>query len=102
MRWRWWLAQVRCRLVPAISHHLERFETPLRVVSALVGLWFWSASVPLPLAPGAAIGGTLPTDPFNVAMRQAASLNQWAAFVTGLAVLLTVAAECVRLLARRS
>jgi hypothetical protein len=90
-----------------MPHHLERLEQPLRVVSALVGLcaavlWFWSASVPLPLAPGAEIGGTLATDPFNVAMRQSASLNQWAALMTGLAVLLTVAAECVRMLARRS
>ena len=107
LRWLWWLAQVRSRLALAMPHHLERLETPLRVVSALVGLcaaglWFLSASVPIPLAPGAAIGGTLPTDPFNEAIRQSASLNQWAALVTGLSVFLTVAAECVRLLARRS
>jgi hypothetical protein len=91
----------------AMPHHLERFETPLRWVSALVGLcaaglWFWSAYVPIPLAPGAAIGGTLPTDPFNEAIHQSAGLNRWAALITGLSVLFTVAAECVGLLARRS
>jgi hypothetical protein len=42
---------------------------------------------------GAAIGGTSPTDPFNVALRHSALLNQWAAGTTGLSVLIMVAAE---------
>jgi hypothetical protein len=69
----------------------------LQVLSGVVGLvaaalWFMSAAVPLPLTPGAAIGGTLPTNPFNVALRHSASLNEWAAAATGVSVLLSVAA----------
>ena len=56
-------------------------------------LWFMSAAGKLPLAPGAAIGGTSPTDPFNLALRHAAVLNQWAAGVTGVSVLFLALAE---------
>ena len=74
----------------------------LRILSGLVGLvaaglWFWSAAIDIPLAPGAAFGGTLPTDPFNVAIRHAANLSQWAAGMTGVSVLLMVLAEGVGL-----
>jgi len=72
----------------------------LKVLSGLVGLvaavlWFMSASGKLPLAPGAELGGTLPTDPFNVALRQAAQWNRWAAGATGTSVLLMVVAELI-------
>jgi hypothetical protein len=75
-----------------------RTQMGLRILSGLIGiaaavLWFMSASKQLPLVPGAAIGGTSPTDPFNVALRHSALLNQWAAGATGLSVLLMVAAE---------
>jgi hypothetical protein len=81
-------------------------QTGLRILSGLIGiaaavLWFMSAASKLPLAPGAAIGGTLPTDPFNVALRHSALLNQRAAGATGLSVLLMVAAEFVGLRIRR-
>jgi hypothetical protein len=70
----------------------------LKILSGLMGivaavLWFISASGKIPLAPGAEIGGTLPTDPFNVALRHSARLNQWAAGATGVSVLLMVLAE---------
>jgi hypothetical protein len=72
--------------------------TALRILSGVMGLvaavlWFMSASGKIPLAPGAAIGGTLPTDPFNVALRHSAHLNQWAAGATGASVFLMVLAE---------
>ena len=41
------------------------------------GLWAWSAMAPLPLSPGATIGATLPSDPFNVALAQSARFNAW-------------------------
>jgi hypothetical protein len=68
--------------------------------SAVVGLlaaalWFWSAASNPPLLSGGAIGGTLPTDPFNMAMHQAAWLNRWAALATGLAVALTVIGDVI-------
>jgi hypothetical protein len=50
-------------------------------------------SVPIPNAPGAAIGATLATDPFNVAMRLSALWNQYAAVATGLSVGLLAIAE---------
>ena len=59
-------------------------------------LWMLSASVDIPTAPGAAIGGTSPNEPFNVAMQRAASLNKWAAFATGLSTLLLVIAEGIQ------
>jgi hypothetical protein len=70
----------------------------LRMLSIIAGfaaaiLWFMSAAGKLPLAPGAAIGGTSPTDPFNLALRHAAVLNQWAAGVTGVSVLFLALAE---------
>jgi hypothetical protein len=73
--------------------------TVLKILSGLMGLvaavlWFTSASVTIPLAPGAAFGGTSPTDPFNVALRHSAHLNQWAAGATGASVLLMVVADC--------
>jgi hypothetical protein len=72
--------------------------TWLKIASVVIGLfaafcWIKSSLVPIPLAPGAAIGGTLPSDPFNVALRDAASWNQWAAGSTGVAVLLMAIAE---------
>lgn len=78
----------------------------LRILSGLIGiaaavLWFMSAAGKLPLAPGAAIGGTSPTDPFNVALHHSALLNQWAAGTTGISVLLMVAAEFMGLRIRR-
>jgi hypothetical protein len=73
-------------------------RTALKILSGLMGiiaavLWFMSASGEIPLAPGAEIGGTLPSDPFNVALRHSARLNQWAAGATGVSVLLMVLAE---------
>jgi hypothetical protein len=64
----------------------------------LVGLvaayfWFRSASVHIPLAPGAAIGGTLADNPFNVALRDAAIWNFRAALTTAISVFLLVVAE---------
>jgi hypothetical protein len=79
----------------------------LKILSGLVGivaavLWFMSASGKIPLAPGAEIGGTLASDPFNVALRHAARLNQWAAGTTGVSVLLMVLAEWTQLLIKPS
>jgi hypothetical protein len=73
-------------------------ERLLKVSSVLIGfvaaiLWMRSASVDIPTAPGAAIGGTLPSEPFNVALQKAAVLNKWAAFATGLSTILLVIAE---------
>ena len=77
-----------------------RVKAVVQVLSGLVGLaaailWFKSAAGPIPLAPGAEIGGTLPSDPFNVALRHSATLNEWAAGATGLSVLLSVASLAV-------
>jgi hypothetical protein len=76
--------------------------TTIKMVSGLFGLlaallWFLSAAGDIPLAPGAAIGGTLPTEPFNVAMHHSATLNTWAAAATGASVLLMVVAEFIDL-----
>lgn len=49
-------------------------------------VWFWSALAPLPPAPGAVLGGTTPSEPFNVAMAHVAWLNAWAAVFTGVSV----------------
>jgi hypothetical protein len=49
-------------------------------------LWFWSATVELPLAPGAVLDGTTPDHPFNIALHHAAYLNALAAFLTGVSV----------------
>jgi hypothetical protein len=73
-------------------------ETRLRIAAVLVGLaaaFFWveSSLVPIPLLPGAAIGGTLPEEPYNVAVRVAGWWNQWAALLTALSVALTAIAE---------
>lgn len=78
----------------------------IRILSGVVGLvaatlWFASAAAPLPLAPGASIGGTSPADPFNVALRHSAQLNEWAAGATGASVLLMVLGEFIDM-ARRS
>jgi len=59
-------------------------------------LWGWSALLPLPLAPGAAFGGTLPTDPFNAVLAQSARLNAWAAGLTAAAVLLAAVERWLR------
>jgi len=74
--------------------------TAVKILSGAIGLiaailWFMSAAGDLPLAPGAAIGGTLPTDPFNVALHHSARLNKWAAGATGASVLLMVIAEFI-------
>ncbi len=61
------------------------------------GLWIWSACVDLPTTPGAAIGGTSPDNLFNVALHKAAHLNAWAAFLTGLSVILAALERCFRL-----
>ena len=79
---------------------------PLKWLSIIVGfvaavLWWVSASVPPP-SPGAAIGGTEPSDPFNVALRDSAHLNQWAAIATGASVFLMSLAEAGELFARRA
>ena len=63
-------------------------------------VWLVSALEPLPLAPGAAIGGTLSTDPFNVALRHSAWLNMWAAGLTGVSVLFFALAEGCKELSR--
>jgi hypothetical protein len=72
----------------------------LQVLSGLIGfyaayLWFQSAALPLPLAPGAAFGGTSPSDPFNVALHQSALLNQQAATETAVAIILQVIATLI-------
>lgn len=72
----------------------------LKISSGVIGLiaavlWFMSAFGKIPPAPGAAIGGTSPADPFNVALRHSAQLNEWAALATGVSVLLMVLAEVV-------
>lgn len=61
----------------------------------LIAAWFWiaSAMVEIPAAPGAAFGGTSPEDPFNIAIRYAAQLNQWAALLTGVSTALLVIAS---------
>jgi hypothetical protein len=76
--------------------------TAVKILSGLIGLvaalfWFLSAAVDPPTAPGAAFGGTSPIDPFNVALRDAAHWNRWAAAATGVSVLLLVVAECMDL-----
>jgi hypothetical protein len=76
--------------------------TWLRVASVVVGFiaalcWINSSLVPIPNLPAAAIGGTDPSDPFNVALRDAAWWNQWAAFLTGVAVLLMAVVEALGL-----
>lgn len=65
----------------------------LSIVSAFGAavLWFWSAWLPLPNAPGASIGATSPDDPFNVALAFSARLNGWAALMTGVSVALNAA-----------
>ena len=70
----------------------------LKISSVVIGfvaavLWMRSASVDIPLSPGAAIGGTSPKEPFNVAMQNAAYWNKCAAFATGLSTALLVIAE---------
>jgi hypothetical protein len=75
---------------------IQAFLKSLKLLSATVGivaaiLWFRSASVEIPLAPGAEIGGTLPGDPFNVAART--SVEQMGCGTTGLSVLLPFVAE---------
>jgi hypothetical protein len=72
----------------------------LKLLSALIGIaaagiWFASAFSDIPLAPGAEIGGTLPTDPFNVALHHSALLNEWAAGATGASVLFMGIAEFI-------
>jgi hypothetical protein len=79
-------------------------ELSVKALSIIAGvaaaiLWFMSASVPIPNAPGAAIGSTLATDPFNVAMRLSAHLNQYAAVATGLSVGLLAIAEGIAIAA---
>jgi hypothetical protein len=74
------------------------WETRWRIAAVLVGLtaaffWMKSSLVPIPLLPGAAIGETLPEEPFNVGMRVAGWWNQWAAGLTALSVALTAIAE---------
>ena len=69
-----------------------------KLLASVIGLvaaacWFMSAFQNPPPAPGAAFGGTLPTDPFNVALAAAAWWNRWAAITTGLSVLLMAIAE---------
>jgi hypothetical protein len=82
---------------------MARILKVLSIVAGLfaAGFWFMSASVRIPLAPGAALGGTSPMDPFNVAIRHAAILNQWAAGLTCLSITATVLAEMVGFWVRR-
>lgn len=69
----------------------------LSVVAALIaaGLWFWASSRDIPLAPGAELGGTRADEAFNIALRQAAQLNKWAALATGISVSLMVVADLI-------
>ena len=77
--------------------NMPRLVMALKALSVVAGLvaalLWWKASGEVPLAPGAAIGGTLPDDPFNVALRQSAALNQWAALSTAASVFLMAIAE---------
>jgi hypothetical protein len=78
---------------------VRRVEISLKVLAGVIGLvaavlWLWSAWADLPPAPGAAIGGTSPTDPFNIALRHVASLNGYAALATGVSVLLNLSISC--------
>jgi hypothetical protein len=77
------------------------FEQCLRGLSVAFGIlaalfWLRSAFVQIPLLPGAAIGGTLPEDAFNVALHDAARWNFLAAAATAISVLLPAVAEGVR------
>ena len=63
-------------------------------------VWLVSAVEPLPLAPGAAFGGTSPTDPFNVALHHSAWLDMVAAGLTGVSVLFFALAEGCKELSR--
>jgi hypothetical protein len=79
---------------------LFSIRQPARFLSVLIGfiaagLWTLSASVDIPLSPGAAIGGTSPDEPFNVAMQQAAYLNKYAAFATAISTLLLMTVEII-------
>jgi uncharacterized membrane protein len=82
-------------------------KQPIKFSSIVIGvvaavLWMFSASVDIPLAPGAAIGGTLPSDPFNIAMREAASLNKYAALATAISTSLLMIAEAIEWAAFRT
>lgn len=82
-------------------------KQPIKFFSILIGLvaavfWTLSASVDIPLPPGAAIGGTLPSNPFNVAMQTAASLNKYATFTTAISTLLLMIAEAIEWAASRA
>jgi hypothetical protein len=75
-----------CKVAPRMITVLRTLFGPNGIAAAI--LWFILAWNPPSPAPGAAIGGTSPDDPFNVAMRQSAELNAEAAGLTGLSVLL--------------
>ena len=76
----------------------EQWLRGFSVVSGVLAAGFWlrSAFVHIPLLSGGAIGATLPGDAFNVAMRDAAFWNFWAAAATAISVLLLAIAEGVR------
>jgi hypothetical protein len=84
-----------------IIHHSRGFAW-ISIAAGLAAavVWLMSALAPLPLAPGAAIGGTLSTDPFNVALRHSAWLNMWAAGLTGVSVAFFALAEGCKELSR--
>ena len=63
------------------------------------GLWIWSATVRMPLMPGAYFGNVAPNDPFYVAFLHAGALNAAAATTTAVSVAL---AAVERLLTRVS
>ena len=70
----------------------------LRIAASSVGLiaagiWFSSAITPIPDLPGAAMGSTAPSAPFNVLMHQAALLNAWAAGMTAVSIVFAAVSE---------
>ena len=64
----------------------------------LVAAYFWLVSAwgDVPPAPGAAFGGTSPTEPFNMAMQHSAAMNRYAAILTGISVLILACGSVVR------
>lgn len=57
---------------------------------AAAGLWFWSASVNIPVPTFDGLG---PHGDFVEALNWSARLNKWAAFTTGLSVLFAAFAQ---------
>lgn len=101
------LAAPDSRCEPACSgNHVTKGSYWLGGVSVGFGaiaavLWLCSALVTIPAAPGGTIGGTLLSEPFNVAMQTAGRLNAWAAAMTAVSVFFGVLEKGAALMGRR-